>query len=503
MANITLSGLRVLVLGLGDTGLAMARWCHSAGADVRAWDTREHAPKDAPFESQFGAAARLRGDDAKALLEGVGLIGISPGLSPADPQIALLLETAQQRSVAVWGEFEFFAHELAQLAEGGYQPKVLATTGTNGKTTVTSLVGQLCREARQTVRVAGNIRPAVLDALLDAKRSNTLPQVWVLELSSFQLETTDSFAPDAAAFLNLTQDHLDWHGSMQRYLEAKLRIFAHAKTRIVNRDDSAVVKGEQSLKSLQPFERVSFGLSAPCHAGDFGVIEEGGMRWLAYAEALEDEVPLTKKQKRLVEMPMRVVRLMPSEALRIHGDHNVLNALAALALCRSVGLPMAPLLRGLTQYRGESHRVESIAQRDGVDFIDDSKGTNVGATVAALNGLGRKVVLIAGGQGKDQDFSPLSLPIARHARAVVLIGRDRGQIRLAIAKDAAASGVLIEDAESMLEAVQRAAALALSGDAVLLSPACASLDMFRDYVHRADAFRSAVSDLMMEAGQPC
>ena len=503
MQIVTLTGLRVLILGLGDTGLAMARWCHSSGADVSAWDTREQAPQDAAFESQFGKQARVHGSAHEAQLEGIDLIGISPGLSPADAQIAALLGPAATRHIPVWGEFEFFAQELARLAESGYQPKVLATTGTNGKTTVTSLVGQMCREARQTVRVAGNIRPAVLDALLDAKQSNTLPDVWVLELSSFQLETTDSFAPDAAAFLNLTQDHLDWHGSMERYLEAKLRIFRHARIRVVNRDDGEVIKGEQSVTAGQSFERTSFGISAPTHAGDFGVVEDSGMRWLAYAEALDDEVPVTKKQKRLVEVPMRVVRLMPSEALRIHGDHNVLNALAALALCRSAGLPMAPLLRGLTQYRGESHRVESIAQLDGVDFIDDSKGTNVGATVAALNGLGRKVVLIAGGLGKDQDFSPLSRPIARHARAVVLIGRDRAQIRNAIEKDAAASGVEIEDAESMRDAVQRAAALALSGDAVLLSPACASLDMFRDYVHRAAEFREAVNDIMMEAGQPC
>jgi UDP-N-acetylmuramoylalanine--D-glutamate ligase len=503
MENRSLKGLRVLVLGLGDTGLAIARWCQYSGAEVLAWDTREQAPQDAAFKQLFGAAARVTGAAGNAMLEGVDLIGISPGLSPAEPAIAALLEPARQRGLPVWGEFEFFAQELALLAQHGYRPKVLATTGTNGKTTVTSLAGHLCREARQTVRVAGNIRPAVLDALLAAKQSDTLPQVWVLELSSFQLETTDSFAPDAAAFLNLTQDHLDWHGSMQAYLKAKLRIFSHAKTRVVNRDDGAVVTGEQALKSELPFERVSFGLSTPTHAGDFGVIDEGGMRWLAYAEPLEDDVAPTRKQKRLLEVPMRIVRLMPSEALRIRGDHNVSNALAALALCRSVGLPMAPLLRALTQYRGESHRVESFALLDGVDFIDDSKGTNVGATVAALNGLGKKVVLIAGGLGKDQDFSPLSLPVARHARAVVLIGRDRDQIRSAIAKDAAASGVAIEDAESLPDAVQRAAALALSGDAVLLSPACASLDMFSDYVHRADVFRAAVSELMMEAGQPC
>ncbi len=503
MQNLSLNGLRVLVLGLGDTGLAMARLCQVSGATVCAWDTRDSAPNDTSFAEQFGAAARLRGPASEVMLEAIDLIGISPGLSPAEPALAALLEPARQRGLPVWGEFEFFAQELKRLAESGYQPHVLAITGTNGKTTVTSLAGHLCREARQTVRVAGNIRPAVLDALLDAKQSDSLPQVWVLELSSFQLETTTSFAPDAAVFLNLTQDHLDWHGSMQHYLDAKLRIFAHARTRVVNRDDSVVVNGEQALKSNQPFERISFGLSVPTRAGDFGVIEEGGMRWLAYAEPLEEEAPPSRKQRRLVEVPMRIIRLMPCEALRIRGDHNVSNALAALALCRSVGLPMAALLRGLTQYRGESHRVETIAQFDGVDFIDDSKGTNVGATVAALNGLGKKVVLIAGGLGKDQDFSPLSLPIARRARAVFLIGRDRDQIRSAIGKDAAANGVSIEDAESLPEAVQRAAAVALPGDAVLLSPACASLDMFRDYVHRADVFRESVNDLMMEAGQPC
>jgi UDP-N-acetylmuramoylalanine--D-glutamate ligase len=502
MATFELGGKRVLILGLGDSGLAMAKWCTLRGAAVSAWDSRDSAPSDTTFVERFGDASRLRGLVSNQFLDGVDVVGLSPGLSPHAGPVEELLVEARIRSIPVWGEFEFFAQELSRLAASGYQPKVLAITGTNGKTTVTSLTGLLCKEAGRKVRVAGNIRPAVLDALMDAVSNDALPEVWVLELSSFQLESTDSFAADAAAFLNLSQDHLDWHQDMRSYLDAKLRIFAHAGVRIVNRDDVAVAEAERTLPG-NDVERVTFGPSVPKRAGDFGVIEEGGMRWLAVADPLEQDAPVSKKQKQLIDIPFRVLRLMPSEALRIAGDHNVSNALAALALCRSIGLPMAPLLRALGHYRGESHRVEIIASLAGVDFIDDSKGTNVGATVAALNGLGRRVVLIAGGLGKDQDFAPLAQPIARHARAVVLIGRDKDQIRAAVEKEATAAGVLLEDAASLVEAVERAAAMAQSGDAVLLSPACASLDMFRDYVHRAEVFKAAVHELMMEAGQPC
>jgi UDP-N-acetylmuramoylalanine--D-glutamate ligase len=494
----------ILILGFGVTGLAIAALAKRHGANVLVWDSRATAPGDGPSFAATADVTRLAPDTAAsdARLALIDLVAVSPGLAldhgPAKPFIAM----ARAREIPIWGEFEFFAQELAKLAKGGYRPKVLAITGTNGKTTVTSLCGHLCRRCGKSVAVAGNIGPPVLDALRQAQDAGALPDIWVLEMSSFQLETTHSLALDAAAFLNLSQDHLDWHGSMAAYRRAKLRIFSDARVRIINRDDKSVATGEAELARAPGTRVVSFGLGAPGKPGDFGVIAQGDMRWLAVTDANE-EPAASRRPKIAAEAALQVTRLMPAEALRIRGDHNILNALAALALVRAIGLPLAPALRALAEYRGEPHRVEVIGRLGGVDFIDDSKGTNVGATVAALEGLGQRVVLIAGGLGKGQDFSPLARPIARHARAVVLIGQDRQRLREGIAVAALDAGVSIEEEASLERAVERAFALSRPGDAVLLSPACASLDMFRDYGHRAQVFKAAVRELMMEAGQPC
>lgn len=495
----------ILILGLGVTGLAIAHLCQRRGAHVLIWDSRANAPQEAEFVASFGAERRLAPGIScqDASLVAIDLIAVSPGLAldhgPAKPFIAL----AKKRGTPVWGEFEFFAQELSVLKACGYHPKVIGITGTNGKTTVTSLTGHLCRRAGKNVVVAGNIGPPVLEAFKRALDDDALPEIWVLEMSSFQLETTHSLALDAAAFLNLSQDHLDWHGSMAAYRRAKLRIFGGAQTRVVNRDDKAVVAGEAELPRTPLTRVVSFGLAAPAARHAFGVVNHTDMRWLATADASDEAKPVQRRHKTAPDAPIHVTRLMPVEALRIRGDHNVLNALAALALARAIDLPMAPLLRALAEYRGEPHRVEVIGQLRGIDFIDDSKGTNVGATVAALNGLGQRVVLIAGGLGKGQDFSPLAVPVARHARAVVLIGQDRERLRAAIEKAALDAGVGIEEEPTLESAVERAFALAEEGDAVLLSPACASLDMFRDYGHRAQVFAGAMRELMTEAGQPC
>ena len=378
-------------------------------------------------------------------------------------------------------------------APKGYTPAVLAITGTNGKTTVTALTGQLVERGGKTVAVAGNIGPTLLDTLAAHIDAGTLPDVWVLELSSFQLDGVQGFEPTAATVLNLTQDHLDWHGDMPAYAAAKARIFGARGLMVLNRDDDgvmALLPAPIRVKLQRPQIRthVTFGAAMPLRPGDYGIERVNGMTWLV--RALEADETQKRKRGAVVEEEIFLQRLMPADALRIRGRHNALNALAALALASAAGCPLGPMLYGLREYRGEPHRVESIALIDGVEYFDDSKGTNVGATVAALNGLGeeRRVVVILGGDGKGQDFGPLAAPVRQYARAVVLIGRDAPLIEAVLG----ATGVSPMHAGSMEEAVHMAAARANPGDAVLLSPACASFDMFNDYEHRAAVFREAV-----------
>lgn len=487
----------VLVLGLGESGLAMARWCARHGARVRVADTRE-APANLPaLRAHVPDAEFIGGPFAPSLLEGVALVAISPGLSPLDAAVAALLDGARERAVPVWGEIELFARALAGLKSAqGYAPRVLAITGTNGKTTTTALAGALVQRAGKTVGVAGNISPSALDKLTECVDAGTLPDVWVLELSSFQLETTHTLDADAATILNITQDHLDWHGSMAAYAAAKGRIFGAGTVRVLNRQDAEVMAfaGKRGGD-------VTFGTDEPATPESLGLLRDGGIPWIVLAEADHDDLPKPARRKKgdaapAAPVPVRLKRLMPADALRIRGLHNATNAMAALALCRAIGLPASALLHGLRDYAGEPHRVELIAAFDDIEFFDDSKGTNVGATVAALSGLSKRVVLIAGGDGKGQDFSPLAAPVAQYARAVVLIGRDAPRIRAALAD----SGVELVEAATLEAAVQEAAARAQAGDAVLLSPACASFDMFRNYEHRAQVFHEAVVALAADRG---
>jgi len=349
------------------------------------------------------------------------------------------------------------------------------------------------------VAVAGNIGPTLLDTLAQKRTSGALPQVWVLELSSFQLDGVTGFEPTAATVLNVTQDHLDWHGTMQAYAGAKARVFGEHGIMILNREDPVVMKmlpEPVRLKGgkFEQREYVTFGGDLPKRPGDFGIDVAHGMAWLVRAHEADE----TEKRKRDVEEELHLQRLMPADALRIRGRHNAINALSALALATAAGCQLAPMLYGLREYRGEPHRVESVAVINDIEYFDDSKGTNVGATVAALQGLGaeRKLVVILGGDGKGQDFSPLADPVSRHARAAVLIGRDGPQIRAVLE----GSGVALVDAGTMEEAVKLATQRAHGGDAVLMSPACASFDMFRNYPHRAEVFRAAVQAVADEAG---
>jgi UDP-N-acetylmuramoylalanine--D-glutamate ligase len=569
----------VLVLGLGESGLAMARWCARFGAIVRVWDSREPSPNTDALAQHVPEAVWLHGPLSDAAFVGVKLILKSPGLAPTDERIAAPLQRAAASGIAMQGELDLFTQALEHLkGERGYAPKVLAITGTNGKTTTTAMAAMLIARAGRRVAVAGNIGPTMLQTLADAldleppanrmadavcepettpdepdsasadgasdlqhepvdadalslggEEAATplalipsgpsalvfehLPAVWVLELSSFQLDAVKVFEPSAAAVLNITQDHLDWHGSMANYAAAKARVFGKHAVVVINRDDPLVqalvpgpevVKGVKGRKSVT-IERqvVSFGLGAPQHPGDFGLVEENGMAWLVRARELDETLKRSKGGKGAQEQPeeLLIQRLMPADALRVRGRHNAANALAALALATAIDCPLAPMLHGLREYAGEPHRVQYIVSLEGVDAFDDSKGTNVGATVAALNGLGAdklpaKLVVILGGDGKGQDFTPLIDPVRRHARAVATIGRDAG----AIEQTLAVAMVPMQRFETLQAATRWSFECARSGDAVLLSPACASLDMFRNYAHRAQVFVAEVHAIVADHG---
>ena len=574
----------VLILGLGASGLAMARWCVRQGAQVTVADTREQPPQLAALRADCPLATFVSGafDDALMTRGGWTLIARSPGLAPASLQV--VSDWAEANNVTVLGELGLFARALKTLAERErlpYCPKVLAITGTNGKTTVTALTTLLLQRASVPVAVAGNIGPALLDVLsaaLDAEavaqqaddecaaaeaqleapavpaqtadaeavdeaepadaeahapaaeadeegtvmlvpprveppQPPHLPRVWVLELSSFQLDGTAATdwdrVPTAASVLNITEDHLDWHGSMAAYTQAKAAVFGTHALMLLNRDDPQVMALQPGLVTVKVGNRnrqqsarpwASFGLDAPTRAGDWGIETLNGMAWLIRALALDE----TRKRGRASEEIEEIYfqRLMPVDALRIRGRHNAANALAALALATSTGAALGPMLHGLREYRGEPHRVEPVAIIDEVEYFDDSKGTNVGATLAAVNGLGaeRRLVVILGGDGKGQDFAPLAESLARFARAVVYIGRDAARIRAAVGEALTDEHIPQLDATTLPEAVALAAQQARSGDAVLMSPACASLDMFDNYEHRARVFVDAVGALATERG---
>ncbi|MEY3460515.1 MAG: hypothetical protein RLZZ03_168 [Pseudomonadota bacterium] len=587
-----LAGQQVLVLGLGASGLALARWCVRHGSAVTVADTRSTPPQLPALQQELPDVRFIAGDFA-ALMDACGPVDLilrSPGLSPAE--IAPVMQAAKEQGLAWGNELTLFSQALRELGEEvvqpdagpnlaqldaeldealagplqavreniseevaveemaevaevaeeaesevspdatqvtepadedsdtplvllapppatlAYRPKVIAITGTNGKTTVTALTGQLVQRAGKTVAVAGNIGPTLLDTLSACIDSEALPEVWVLELSSFQLDEVTDFEPSVATVLNISQDHLDWHGCMDAYVRAKSAVHGSQSVMLLNREDPLVMQalpapvkaparafGKPAAKSRLPVRKVhTFGADMPTQPGDYGIETVNGMAWLVRATEADETI----KRRREEEIPLYVQRLMPVDALRIRGRHNATNALAALGLASAAGCSLAPMLHGLRDYRGEPHRVESVAVVRDVEYFDDSKGTNVGATAAALNGLGaeRRLVLILGGEGKGQDFTPLAAPVARYARAVVLIGRDAPLIRVALE----GTGVDLLAADSMAEAVTLAAGRAQTGDAVLMSPACASFDMFDNYGHRAQVFCDAVQALAQDAG---
>ncbi len=524
---------------------------------VSVWDSRLASGCDLP-NARIVAADFPQVDLLTELPAGMAIARFdrvlkSPGLSPNDDRIAGLLAAARAGGKAVQGELDLFIEALADLQEQrGYSPRLLAITGTNGKTTTTAMAALLIASTGSQVAAAGNIGPTMLQTLIDrldaieifeaaggaqdgpgaallaglADDGQTavkpsLPDVWVIELSSFQLDGVAHFAPDAAAVLNISEDHLDWHGNMAAYVAAKAGVYGPAgaaTVMIVNRDDPQVeamvpaplVGKARAAKTLQR-RVIRFGLDAPRQPGDYGLVNDNGMVWLARAQQADASLQRGRRGP-AVDEELFIQRMMPADALRVRGRHNAANALAALALAEAIDCPLAPMLHALRDYGGEPHRLQFVANVGGVDAFDDSKGTNVGATVAAINGLGSdrtpaRLVMILGGDGKGQDFSPLLAPIRRFVRAVATLGRDAEAIEtsllpLTAANDASGqSGLPLQRHPSLDAATRWSFEQALPGDAVLLSPACASLDMFRNYGHRGESFVSSVQALAADQGE--
>jgi UDP-N-acetylmuramoylalanine--D-glutamate ligase len=450
-----LRGKRVLVVGLGESGLAMAKWLHRQGAFVRVADSRTSPPNIDALQEMAPGVELIAGPFAAATFAGVDLLALSPGVPKATPEIAAL-------SLPLISEIELFA---AGVREQVPDSQIIAITGSNGKTTTTALTAHLLNAAGVPAIACGNISPSALDALMDAQDAaqlgEPLPQVWVVELSSFQLETTHQLNAAAATVLNISEDHLDrYDGSLANYSSAKSRVFQGRGLMVLNRDDDWSMANGRCGRPM-----VTFGLNAAPRGVDYGFADGA----------------ICRGQEKLVALA----------ELKLSGLHNAANAMAALALCEAIGLAPTRLVEPLKSFAGLPHRVETVAEVAGVLYVDDSKGTNVGATLAAIEGMGRPVAIVLGGDGKGQDFSPLKPALEKHGRAVALIGRDAAAIGMALE----GSGVPTRILGDMEAAVRWLAGHAQSGDCVLLSPACASLDMYKNYAHRAQAFIDAVKGL--------
>jgi UDP-N-acetylmuramoylalanine--D-glutamate ligase len=434
---------RTLVVGLGETGLSVVRYLARRGLPVAVVDSRAQPPALQRLHDEHIAdvALFLGGFSAAAFARAEQLV-VSPGVALEEPQIA----AARARGLPVIGDIELFARAATA--------PVIAVTGSNGKSTVVTLLGAMARRAGRDVRVGGNLGTPALDLLAEQE-----PDLYVLELSSFQLETVRSLHPRAAVVLNVSADHLDRYATLADYAAAKQAIYRQADVQVINADDPLAAGLSDPARP-----RVVYRAGAPA-TGEYGLSEFEGVVWLAHGAQ----------------------RLLPVSAIRLAGRHNHSNALAALALGAAAGLPMEAMLETLTEFQGLAHRMQYVTERDGVRWYNDSKGTNVGATQAAIAGIDGPVVLIAGGDGKGQDFAPLAAALAGKGRGVVLIGRDAA--RLAAVLD----GVLpVQQAGDLRAAVQSAAAMAIAGDTVLLSPACASTDMFRNYIERGEIFTRTV-----------
>ena len=436
----------VLVVGLGVTGLSVVRFLHKQQKNIVVVDSRNAPPGLEELNNEFPDVAVCLGKFDEALFMGAQQIIVSPGVALKEP----VIEHAVKQGVDVIGDIELFAQKISV--------PVIAVTGSNGKSTVISLLGEMARDAGINAVVGGNIGVPALEVI------NLHADLYILELSSFQLESLHSLKPVAAAVLNVSPDHMDRYESYEEYVETKKRIYDSCKVAIINRDDNSVVKMESGHNFVS-----GFTLNEPAH-GDFGLREFEGKAWLC------------KGGKKLIA----------ADELKMTGTHNLANALAALALGEAANIAMSDMLNTLKKFTGLKHRTQWVTEKDHVTWVNDSKGTNVGATLAAITGIKakNKLVLIAGGIAKDADFSPLRKAVCENVRTVVLIGKDAVKIEQALQ-----ACVPVFYAKDMQDAVHIAADLSHPGDSVLLSPACASFDMFDSYEHRGDVFIQSIKDL--------
>lgn len=449
------TGKRVLVIGLGATGFSTARYLSRHGAEVTVLDSRENPLLQLQLKETLPKIHLYTGPFESIYFEQADLVVLSPGVSIRLP----IIQAYRRRGGVVTGDVQIFAEAINHQ-----QSKIIAITGSNGKSTVTELVGYICRQCGQDTLVVGNIGLPVLDALTECELSGNYPAIWVIELSSFQLETTCALNADAAAVLNISEDHLDRYDDLLDYAYSKTAIFNGKCTQVLNYDDMLCRMMVRKNRQVR-----WFSIQDQCKEAQYALKEHQDNLWLSISGQ----------------------PILPIVSLKLQGLHNAANVLAALALCESVGLPRQSLIQACASFNGLAHRVELVDHIAGVDYIDDSKGTNVGATVAALNGIDRPVILIAGGDGKGQNFEPLAVSLQRAARAVCLIGRDAQKI----ANVLEGSIFPVKIFPTMEAAVKAASDFALPGDVVLLSPACASLDMFCDYKQRAEVFCRAVAQI--------
>lgn len=443
-----------MIVGLGRTGLSCARYFRSCGRPFRIMDSRFSPPALAEFRRAFPEVEPILGGFSREEILDAGEIVLSPGISLATPEIA----EAVQQGIPVVGDIDIFSRTVSE--------PVIAVTGSNGKSTVVTLLGEMAREAGLNVGVGGNLDGRASMPALDLLRAGR-HDLYVLELSSFQLETTAHLGARAAVVLNISEDHLDRYEGMAEYRAAKLRIYNGCRFMVINRDEPLAQPDHLPEEGV-----LRYGLSAPERDSDFGVVSDEGQRWLAQGGR----------------------RLMAAGELRLVGEHNLSNVLAALAMASAAGLAEPAMLEAVRQFRGLPHRCQWVGEHAGVAWFNDSKGTNVAAAISAITSVGGsvpgRVILIAGGVGKGADFRSMVPALRNHARTVVLIGQDAGQM------EAAFSGAVdVRRADSLEDAVTEAAGVASAGDAVLLSPACASFDMFQDFAHRGRVFTSAVEAL--------